>query len=469
MRITSHLAPFGRAMSVPAHVWRPDAHEQWSQVVAGVSGLGDGTAGKTCGMARSSRKSCRPPGGARPEPNESWRSAGSRLSVRRGGDHDGDNEARRRNRRGSGGTRHRRRRWSGREELVPLRHAHERRPRGSAPRPVHSGFRRTRVPRDQRAGARRRRLRRRPRSRRPPLSASCARSFAAASCFCVRSVRTRRTSPARWSASAWRSVGGCWPEQPGRELVMGAVTRPWEAEVRFWSVPPDEFAELDAPGYAKIVWTLAAEPLGSGESIAHTETRVLMADAAARARFRRYWALVSPGIVLIRRQSLRIVKADAERRFRARARGRLSFPEPANQASRSEKEPASRASSVTIPAPSSEPSGDRDRVGRARTAVAEQRRPAAERAPRRGAMRRGRNGRGHGGRRPSPSKGRLFGQRLDSTERPSKVGVPPLRKPPRLRVTGRRPGARADLKIGPRHRRRPGPFDPDRRVDRSSR
>ena len=114
------------------------------------------------------------------------------------------------------------------------------------------------------------------------------------------------------------SIGwGLLAEEPGRELVMGAVTRPWEADVRFWSLPPDEFAAFDAPGYAKIVWTLAAQPLGSGASIAHTETRVWMTDAGARSRFRRYWALVSPGVIIIRGQSLRIVRADAERRFRA--------------------------------------------------------------------------------------------------------------------------------------------------------
>jgi hypothetical protein len=67
----------------------------------------------------------------------------------------------------------------------------------------------------------------------------------------------------------------------------------------------------------RFVWTLAAQPTGSAASVAHTETRVWMTDGAARSRFRRYWALVSPGVVLIRRQSLRIVKADAEQRSRA--------------------------------------------------------------------------------------------------------------------------------------------------------
>ena len=67
----------------------------------------------------------------------------------------------------------------------------------------------------------------------------------------------------------------------------------------------------------KIVWNLAVEPLGPAESVFRTETRVATTNAYARERFRRYWAVFSPGILLIRRESLRLVKADAERRHRA--------------------------------------------------------------------------------------------------------------------------------------------------------
>jgi hypothetical protein len=57
-----------------------------------------------------------------------------------------------------------------------------------------------------------------------------------------------------------------------------------------------------------------------------TETRVATTDAYARERFRRYWAVFSPGILLIRRASLRLVKADAERRYRAEAMRRRDEP-----------------------------------------------------------------------------------------------------------------------------------------------
>jgi len=86
--------------------------------------------------------------------------------------------------------------------------------------------------------------------------------------------------------------------------------------VKFRALPPDEFAAFNTPGFAKIAWTIRAEPLGLATSRFYTETRVATTDPEARKRFRRYWTLVSPGVQLIRRESLRLVRADAERRYR---------------------------------------------------------------------------------------------------------------------------------------------------------
>jgi hypothetical protein len=98
-----------------------------------------------------------------------------------------------------------------------------------------------------------------------------------------------------------------------REIVVGAVTKPWEANVIFRALPPDQFATFAEPGFVKIVWTLRADPAEGGASIFRTETRAFATDATARARFRRYWAFASPGIALIRRLSLRPLKREAER------------------------------------------------------------------------------------------------------------------------------------------------------------
>ena len=107
----------------------------------------------------------------------------------------------------------------------------------------------------------------------------------------------------------WRVLA----EVPTREVVMGAATRPWEANVTFRGVPPDEFAAFDEAGYVKIAWTLRADPLSPIESVFRTETRVIATDATARAKFRRYWSLVSPGIIAIRWVMLQPVKRAAER------------------------------------------------------------------------------------------------------------------------------------------------------------
>lgn len=108
----------------------------------------------------------------------------------------------------------------------------------------------------------------------------------------------------------WRVLA----EKPGRELVVGAVTHPWKANVVFRGLPPEDFKAFREPGYVKIVWTLRADPSGPSESIFRTETRVATTDPSARTKFRWYWARFSPGIVLIRQIMLRLLKAEAERR-----------------------------------------------------------------------------------------------------------------------------------------------------------
>ncbi len=120
--------------------------------------------------------------------------------------------------------------------------------------------------------------------------------------------------------SQMRAIGwGMLSKTPGREIVMGAVTQPWAADVVFRAVPPDEFATFHEPGYVKIAWTLRADPSNASESVFRTETRVSATDPAARTRFRRYWSFFSPGITLIRRVSLGLVKTEAERRAREKS------------------------------------------------------------------------------------------------------------------------------------------------------
>jgi hypothetical protein len=102
-------------------------------------------------------------------------------------------------------------------------------------------------------------------------------------------------------------------EEPERELVLGTVTRPWEADVTFRPIAPEAFAAFAEPGYVKIVFSLRAEPAGAAGSLLVTETRVATTDERARRLFRRYWAAFSAGIVLVRIVLLRRSRRAAER------------------------------------------------------------------------------------------------------------------------------------------------------------
>jgi len=66
----------------------------------------------------------------------------------------------------------------------------------------------------------------------------------------------------------------------------------------------------------KIAWTLRADPVESGGSVLRTETRVMTTNYSARRKFRKYWSLIFPGVVLIRLVLMNMAKRDAEQRMR---------------------------------------------------------------------------------------------------------------------------------------------------------
>jgi len=105
-------------------------------------------------------------------------------------------------------------------------------------------------------------------------------------------------------------------ERPGREIVLGAVTQPWVAAPVFRSIAAGEFRNFAEPGYVKIAWTLAADPIDGTRSTFHTETRACTTDADARRRFRTYWSFVAPGVEVIRMAMLSPLRCAAEQRGR---------------------------------------------------------------------------------------------------------------------------------------------------------
>jgi hypothetical protein len=109
---------------------------------------------------------------------------------------------------------------------------------------------------------------------------------------------------------------GLLAEVSEREIVIGAVTKPWKANPVFRAVSPDEFASFSEPDYVKIAWTLRADPTDDGGSVFRTETRAIATDAQARKKFRVYWSFLSPGIILIRSTMLPSLRDGADRKWR---------------------------------------------------------------------------------------------------------------------------------------------------------
>lgn len=132
----------------------------------------------------------------------------------------------------------------------------------------------------------------------------------------LRSAPDVRPRPRQFVPEMLALGWGVLAEVRDREIVMGGVTKPWQANPVFRAIPPCDFAAFQEPELVKIVWTLRADPLNDGESIFRTETRAIATDAGARAKFRRYWAFLSPGIILIRWLTLPGLRAEAERRVR---------------------------------------------------------------------------------------------------------------------------------------------------------
>lgn len=108
-------------------------------------------------------------------------------------------------------------------------------------------------------------------------------------------------------------------KNPGAELVLGQVSRPWAGDVPADQPrTADRFAAFDRPGFAKIVFSLGSLPYGAGSSILVFETRVALTDDESLRRFRRYWRFVRPMSDLIRRNVVR--------RLTTHLHGAPSFP-----------------------------------------------------------------------------------------------------------------------------------------------
>ena len=100
-------------------------------------------------------------------------------------------------------------------------------------------------------------------------------------------------------------------DEPPNQLFLGVIGRFWTLSGDLQRFEPSEFPR-EYPGFAKAAWGFVVAPESGGGSLLTTETRVLCPDPKSARRFKRYWVVVRPFSVWIRREVLRIVRAAAE-------------------------------------------------------------------------------------------------------------------------------------------------------------
>jgi len=103
-------------------------------------------------------------------------------------------------------------------------------------------------------------------------------------------------------------------EEPGRAIILGAVGKPWKRDYGGRPIDADDFASFEEPGFAKIAWSFAVEPLVDDRSLLTLEWRTRLTDAAALRAFRRYWRLAGPAVRLMARLWARPFKDEMEAR-----------------------------------------------------------------------------------------------------------------------------------------------------------
>ncbi|MGW1679667.1 hypothetical protein [Saccharopolyspora sp. NPDC002376] len=120
---------------------------------------------------------------------------------------------------------------------------------------------------------------------------------------------TRLTFDDLCASGEWVLLG----EQPGREVVFGAVGRFWTPIVRMEQISAAEFAGYGRPGRGKIATAFSVRPYGRGGSLATYDVRTTLDDPITRRIFALYWRTVQPFVKAIMRATLRTAAKRAAR------------------------------------------------------------------------------------------------------------------------------------------------------------
>lgn len=133
--------------------------------------------------------------------------------------------------------------------------------------------------------------------------------------FALRSVGRGSDRAQRPLVESLLRSGVLLEDIPAEGLVLGVTGRFWKLRGgNPGDLPrtPEEFAAYGRADVARAVLDLRVHPDGESRSLLSTETRIHVPDAAARAKFRRYWLVVRRFSGLTRILLLRAARKRAE-------------------------------------------------------------------------------------------------------------------------------------------------------------
>lgn len=167
--------------------------------------------------------------------------------------------------------------------------------------------------------------------------ADAATTWEAARTVDLMRVRTPLTAAAFWARDLWdriaRSRRGDAPapeapetvtfesglpgwtvlgEQPGHEIVFGAIGRFWTGEITWHDpVAPEEFTSFTEAGWGRIAAGFSVRPYGADRALLTYDVRTDTTDLETQGRFLRYWTLVRPFVRHIMRATTSMIATDA--------------------------------------------------------------------------------------------------------------------------------------------------------------
>jgi hypothetical protein len=143
------------------------------------------------------------------------------------------------------------------------------------------------------------------------LETDLAKSLLARTLMAIRSLGRRAAESFRFGELPTRGAFFALASAPPREVVAGIIGRFWALSGGVCEGDRDSFRAPLVPGTAKAAWSFRVDETDAG-ALLTTETRVLCADDEGRQQFRRYWTLVGPFSGVIRKEALRLIRAQAQ-------------------------------------------------------------------------------------------------------------------------------------------------------------